>query len=176
MLSPLDQYRYLTDTRRRWMERVRGLSAEQYEQEFPFGLKSVRRTVHHMAGAEWFVLGQLRGRPGSANPFSYTRHRDAPSLEAAWQQFEPRTVEIIEGEPDWSRAIEITVIIPTRQTFVVKTTAIKVFTQFCYHEIHHRSQVMAMLRQLSAPIETLDFLMLTAEAVEERPRNLPSAG
>ncbi|MGQ0548438.1 MAG: DinB family protein [Armatimonadota bacterium] len=167
MLSPLDHYQYLTDARRRWMERVRSLSAEQYQQEFPFGLKSVRRTVHHMAGAEWFVLGQLRGSPGTDNPFSYARHPDASSLEGAWRQFEPRTVEIIEGEPDWSRPVEITVIIPSRQTFAVKTTAIKVFTQFCYHEIHHRAQVMAMLRQLGAPIETVDFLLLTAEAVKE---------
>ncbi len=167
MLSPLDHYRYLTEARHRWMERVRHLSAEQYEQDFPFGLKSVRRTVHHMAGAEWFVLGQLRGRPATDNPFSYMRHPDASGLEAAWREFEPRTVEIIEGEADWSRPVEITVVIPSRQRFVVKTAAIKVFTQFCYHEIHHRSQVMAMLRQLSAPIETLDFLLLTADAIEE---------
>jgi uncharacterized damage-inducible protein DinB len=26
-----------------------------------------------------------------------------------------------------------------------------------YHEVHHRAQVMAMLRQLGRPVENLDF-------------------
>jgi uncharacterized damage-inducible protein DinB len=43
----------------------------------------------------------------------------------------------------------------------------RVFTQFCYHEVHHRAQVMAMLRQIGAPVETIDFLLLTAQAVTE---------
>jgi uncharacterized damage-inducible protein DinB len=57
MLQPLDHYRYLTEARRRLLARVCALTPEQYEQEFPFGLRTVRRTLHHMAGAEWFVLG-----------------------------------------------------------------------------------------------------------------------
>lgn len=167
MLTQLDHYRYLTEARRRLMDRVRRLSAAQYEQEFPFGLGTVRRTLHHMAGAEWFVLGQLRDRVPQDNPFSPRRLTDAAALEAAWRDHEPRTVEIIAAETDWARAVEVTVIIPTRQAFRIATTAGQVFTQFCYHEIHHRSQVMAMLRQLGAPVETLDFLLLTAQAVTE---------
>jgi uncharacterized damage-inducible protein DinB len=167
MLQPIDHYRYLTEARRRLLARVRTLGPEQYEQEFPFGLKTVRRTLHHMAGAEWFVLGQLRGWPDGESPFSPRRVRDAATLEAAWQGLEPRSIEIIQTEEHWDRPVEITVIIPSRQAFRVQTTAIGVFTQFCYHEIHHRAQVMAMLRHLGAPVETLDFLLFTARAVTE---------
>ncbi|MBI3997876.1 MAG: DinB family protein, partial [Armatimonadetes bacterium] len=167
MLEPLDHYRYLTEARHRLLDRVRTLSPEQYEREFPFGLKTVRRTLHHMAGAEWFVLGQLRGWPQGDNPVSLRRVLDASALDAAWRDLEPSTIELITGEPDWDRPLEITVIIPSRQAFQVRTTALRVFTQFCYHEVHHRSQVMAMLRQLGSPVETIDFLLLTAEAVRE---------
>ena len=167
MLQPLDHYRYLTEARRRLLARVHALTPEQYEQEFPFGLRTVRRTLHHMAGAEWFVLGQLRGWPEGDNPFSPRRMRDAATLETAWRNQEPRTIELIQAEERWDRPVEITVIIPSRQAFQVRTTAIKVFTQFCYHEVHHRAQVMAMLRHLGAPTETLDFLLLTAQAVTE---------
>ncbi|HET8679486.1 MAG TPA: DinB family protein [bacterium] len=171
MLAPLDHYRYLTTARQRLLEAVKLLAPEQYVREFPFGLHTVRRTLHHMAGAEWFVLGQLpAGLPSDGpgeNPFSPRRVSDAVALDAAWKALEPRTVEIITGETDWNRPVEITVVIPSRQQFKVKTTALKTFTQFCYHEVHHRSQVMAMLRQLDAPVETLDFLLLTADAFEE---------
>jgi uncharacterized damage-inducible protein DinB len=167
MLSPLDHYRYLTDARRRVFEAARRLSPAQYEQGFPFGLGTVRRTLHHMAGAEWFVLGQLRGGRPRENPFSPRRLADAAALEAAWRDHEARTIEIIAGETDWMRAVEIAVILPSRQAYRVSTTAGRVFTQFCYHEIHHRSQVMAMLRQLGAPVETIDLLLLTAREVTE---------
>ena len=171
MLAPLDHYRYLITARRRLLEAVKRLSPEQYVREFPFGLHTVRRTLHHMAGAEWFVLGQLPGGLPSnglgENPFSPRRVPDAVALEAAWKALEPRTVEIITGEADWNRAVEITVIIPSRQQFRVQTTPLKTFAQFCYHEVHHRSQVMAMVRQMDAPVETLDFLLLTADAFEE---------
>jgi uncharacterized damage-inducible protein DinB len=93
--------------------------------------------------------------------------RDAARLETAWRNQEPRTIELIQAEERWDRPVEITVIIPSRQAFQVRTTAIRVFTQFCYHEVHHRAQVMAMLRHLGAPTETLDFLLLTAQAVTE---------
>jgi uncharacterized damage-inducible protein DinB len=167
MLQPLDHYRYLTDARRRVLTQVRTLGPEQYEQAFSFGLKTVRRTLHHMAGAEWFLLGQLRGVPLGENPFSPNRVRDAAALEAAWRDHEPHTIEILQHETQWDRSVEVTVIIPTRQAFRLRTTASHVFTQFCYHEIHHRSQVMAMLRHLGAPVETIDFLWLTAQSVGE---------
>ena len=167
MLGPLDHYRYLTDTRRRLLERVKSLSAEQYVQEFPFGLRTVRRTLHHVAGAEWFLISQLRSDPLNDPPFSTRRLPDAASVETEWKVRETRTISYVEGERDWDRPVEIHVIIPSRQSYRVRTTAIKVFTQFCYHEVHHRSQVMAMLRQLGAPVETLDFLLLTSEVISE---------
>lgn len=166
-MDPLEHYRYLIDARDKLMDGVRLLSPAQYEQEFPFGLKTVRRTLHHLAGAEWLVIGQLREWPREESPFSPRRLPDAASLEAAWRALQPRTVEIISSEQDWNRTVEITVIIPSRQAYRVTTTAANVFTQFCYHEIHHRSQVMAMLRQLGAPIETLDFLLLTAHGLSK---------
>ncbi|MGH2376235.1 MAG: DinB family protein [bacterium] len=68
MLAPLEHYRYLTTARRRLFEAVRCLSPEQYVREFPFGLHTVRRTLHHMAGAEWFMLGQLHHPRGGLEP------------------------------------------------------------------------------------------------------------
>ncbi len=168
-MEPLDHYRYLTLARRRLLDRVRELTPEQYTQEFPFGLKTVRRTLLHIAGAEWFILGQLLGETKMAEyPFVSERVPDFAAFEKAWRDLEPRTVAILQGEQDWDRPIDFRTTIPTRQRFSVKASPIIIFTQFAYHEVHHRAQVMAMLRQLGAPVETLDFILLACEAVEER--------
>ncbi len=49
----------------------------------------------------------------------------------------------------------------------VAASPIKIFTQFAYHEVHHRAQVMAMLRHLSILAGILDFIVLACDAVEE---------
>jgi uncharacterized damage-inducible protein DinB len=167
MLSSSDHFQYLTAARRRILDAVRGLTAEQYAQEFPFGLRSVRRTLLHMAGAEWFLMSQISGGPDGERPFSAQRVTDFAALESAWHAQEQRTIDLIQGERDWDRRIEFTVPTPGRRTFRVRASALQVFTQFSYHEVHHRSQVMAMLRQHGAPVETLDFLVLACEVLED---------
>ena len=167
MVGPLDHYRYLTTARRRVLDAVRGLTSEQYAQEFPFGLRSVRRTLLHMAGAEWFLIGQLRGGAEGEYPFSAQRVADLTALESGWQAQEQRTIDHIQAERDWERRIEFTVPTPGRRTFRVRASALQVFTQFSYHEVHHRSQVMAMLRHHGAPVETVDFLVLACEVLED---------
>ncbi len=168
-MEPLEHYRYLTLARRRLLDRVRELTPEQYTQEFPFGLKTVRRTLLHVAGAEWFILGQLLGEPKIAEyPFISERVPDFASFEKAWRDLEPRTAAILQAERDWDRPVDFRTATPSRQRFRVKASPIIIFTQFTYHEIHHRAQVMAMLRQLGAPVETLDFILLACEPVEER--------
>jgi uncharacterized damage-inducible protein DinB len=166
-VTPLAHYDYLLAARRVVFDRVRVLTPEQYRHRFPFGLGSVRRTMHHLAGAEWFLIGQMRGGPAGEYPFGAEAVPDAPTLERLWRGLEPQTRETIEAERDWDRPIEYAVTIPSRRRYRIRGTAQAVFAQFCYHEVHHRAQVMAMLRQLGAPVETIDFIWLTGAPVEE---------
>lgn len=167
-MSPLDHYRYLTAARRRIFEGVRLVSPEQYRQEFPFGLGTIRRTLHHMAGAEWYLIGQFRGGPEGDYPFSTERCPDGPALEKAWGNLEHKTVEILEAERDWDRIIEVRITVPSKQVYRVKASTAGIFAQFAYHEVHHRAQVMAMLRQLGAAVETMDFIVMAGEVVPDR--------
>ena len=166
-MDSLDLYGYMTLARHRLLDRARGLTPEQYTQEFPFGLKSVRRTLNHMAGAEWYLFGQFRGGPEGSYPFSTERVPDVATLERLWGELERETVKTIETERDWHRPIAFRVPTPGRLVFRVSASPTKIFTQFTYHEVHHRSQVMAMLRQLGVPAENLDFILLACEAIEE---------
>lgn len=167
-MGPLDHYAYVTDARHRLLDRVRDLTPDQYAQEFPFGLKSIRRTVHHLAGAERFLIGQFRGGPEGEYPYTYERYPDFLTLEQRWRDQERQIVDTLTAERDWERLIEFrTVPAGTRRVFRVKASPLRIFTQFAYHEVHHRAQIMAMLRQVGAPVENLDYVLLACDAVEE---------
>lgn len=167
-MGPLDHYRYLTAARRRLFERVRLVSPEQYRQQFPFGLGTIRRTLHHMAGTEWYLIGQIRGGPEGEYPFSTDHCPDGPALEKAWGDLEHKTIETLEAERDWDRIIEFRITVPSKKAYRVKASPARIFAQFAYHEVHHRAQVMAMLRQLGAEVESMDFIVLAGEAVPDQ--------
>jgi uncharacterized damage-inducible protein DinB len=166
-MDRLAHYEYLVAARGPLFDRVRSLSAEQYRQRFPFGLGSVRRTLHHLAGAEWFLVGQIGGEPAGAYPFASEAVPDFPTLERLWRDLEPSTRRTLEAERDWEQPFEYEVTIPSRRRYRIRTTRTAVFTQFCYHEVHHRAQAMAMLRMLDAPVETIDFVWLTGQVSEQ---------
>jgi len=52
---------------------------------------------------------------------------------------------------------------------IVRATAGGIATQLLLHEVHHRAQVMAMLRQLGIPAQNLDYSILKFERVEVSP-------
>lgn len=168
-MGPLEHYAYLTAARHRLLERVRDVTPAQYEQEFPFGLKSIRRTIHHLAGAERFLIGQFRGGLEGDYPYTYERCPDFPTLAKTWSDQEQQIIDTIERERDWERPIEFrTGPHGSRRVFRVKASPLRIFTQFGYHEVHHRAQIMAMLRQVGAPVENLDYVLLACDAVEEK--------
>jgi uncharacterized damage-inducible protein DinB len=158
MLTPLDHFDILLKSRRMLLDWVRARTPEQYIQEFPFGMKTIRATVVHLADAEWIYGVRVRGEDlDFANrPFTEERHPTLSSLEPAWTDLEASTRAWMRAERDWGRRIEITSRMrgkPMRIAF----TPEKVALQMCYHEVHHRSQVMAMLRQMGVAAQNLDF-------------------
>jgi uncharacterized damage-inducible protein DinB len=50
--------------------------------------------------------------------------------------------------------------------FHITATAGDMFTQLALHEVHHRAQIMAMLREMGKPLEDLDYNALMYERVE----------
>jgi uncharacterized damage-inducible protein DinB len=170
-VHPLEHYDILLRARHRLLDWVEELTAEQYRQEFPFGLKSVRATLVHLAHSEWLHGKAARGEDitSTERPFTEERYPDFVSLKGAWKGLEAGTRAWLESEIDWTRRMETTVrrinAGLVRVGFTPETLAFQLF----YHEVHHRAQVMAMLRQLGIAAEGLDFNRYAFEWTELAP-------
>jgi uncharacterized damage-inducible protein DinB len=158
VLQPIDHYDILLKSRRMLLDWVRERTPEEYTREFPFGLTTIRATVVHLADAEWLYGMRVRGEEFdfASRPFTVERFPTFAAIETAWKALEPSTREWLKDQPNWQRRIEITSRIRGRPMRVVYTPE-KVALQMCYHEVHHRAQIMAMLRQMGVAAQNLDF-------------------
>jgi uncharacterized damage-inducible protein DinB len=158
-VHPLEHYDILLRSRRKLMDWVRERTPEQYTQEFPFGLKTIRATVVHLADAEWLYGKRVRGEDFRFDdrPVTPQRYPDLVSLERGWKDLELSTRQWLEREQDWTRRLETISRLPGRKRMRVVFTPEKVAFQMLYHEVHHRAQIMAMLRQMGVAAENLDF-------------------
>ncbi|MCS7173931.1 MAG: DinB family protein [Armatimonadetes bacterium] len=168
-IHPADAYEYLVKARGRLLEWVGGLSQEQYTQEFPFGLRSIRATLVHTASAEWGYVRRLLGEPvppPQERPFAPHAQGTFPPFAEAWARQAEETRRVLRSMEDWNRPAEYVIPLGGRPRRY-RTTAAGIATQLLFHEVHHRAQVMAMLRQLGIPAENLDYSVLMFEPVEE---------
>lgn len=164
-MRPVRAYEGLAAARKRLFDWVRPLSQEQYTRAFPFGMGSIRSTLIEIAGAEWGYGRRLQGQiapPRDQRPINETKHSTFADLEPVWVEQATATHTLLSSIPDWDRTIEAPARIGEKKMRVSGTLGDFV-TQMLFHEVHHRAQVMAMLRQLGVKAENLDYgsFMLT---------------
>lgn len=154
-------YDYLALARARVFGWVRPLSPEQYTRGFPIGAGSLDRILHHTLICEWYYvlraterevppIGEIVGREEHPPPFG--------ELERQWAGQEAVTREAIGAIRDWDA--EIAYHATDDQTGKVRrvvTTPADIFTQLVLHEVHHRAQVLNILRQLGVRTEDIDY-------------------
>jgi len=178
-MNPPRIYDYLVLTRTRILDAVRTLSPDLYAREFAFGLKTIGPTLAHIMVSEWYYIERLAGRhvpPYDQWPIKYEPPHTPSfnSIEAAWREQANNSRSVIAAEHergDWSRTITWRSLAPAPAPRMdIVCTAGDLFTQLAFHEVHHRSQVMAMLRELAASagaaiptVADLDFNALMFE-------------
>lgn len=174
--DPAEIYEYLVKARTKLLDWVRSLTLEQYTKEFPFGKTTIRETLVEIPLAEWSYGTRLIGEsmpPRDQHPFVKYYKTDFPPLEPAWRELTDRTRRILREERNWARTMEWRPPLqaPTGarvsdRPIAIRTTAGGLATQLILHEVHHRAQVMAMLRQLGIAAENLDYSLLMYERSE----------
>ena len=179
-MDPLRIYDYLRKTRERVLDAVRPLPPQQYEREFAFGLRAGRpggfgATLTHIMVSEGYYIERLAGRavpPYEQWPIRYEAPPPFEIIEKAWREQAKRVRAAVAAEKDWKRTITwLSFPDDTRgnKRFHITCTAGDLFTQLALHEVHHRAQIMAMLRALgsgAAILEDLDYNALMYERVE----------
>jgi uncharacterized damage-inducible protein DinB len=156
-------YDVLLQARQKLFDWVRPLTQAQYTQPFPFGVRSVRGSLVEIARAELFLAMRLREEPLpplAQWPVNEQRLATFPDLEHAWGAQSQQTRATLAGTTDWDRAVTCRLIRPT-ETVLLTATKADIATQILMHEVHHRAQAMAMLRQLGVEAQNLDHIRFT---------------
>ncbi len=159
-MEPLRTYDYLTLSRQRVFGWIRPLTAEQYAREFPFGLKTLGKTLTHIMISEWYYVQRLQG--SAVPPYDqWPMQQETPppfvALETAWIEQARRTRDALSAVRDWNHELEYQVTDDDDKQVIVTTSPGDIFTQLALHEVHHRSQVISMLRQLGIDVDDIDF-------------------
>jgi uncharacterized damage-inducible protein DinB len=155
-------YDGLTRARQRLFEWVRPLSQEQYTRTFPFGLGTLRATLLEIAQVELFYRMRLRGESlppiplPDTFPIGETKQPSFADLEKAWTEQSKETRAALADTQDWDTLMHRRVE-QDDQVVVYSLSKGEIATQLLMHEVHHRAQAMAMLRQLGVPAQDLDY-------------------
>lgn len=159
---------YLVRARATLLDWVRRAPPPAYTRTFLLGHGSIRATLLHVAGAEWGYVEALRKGEISAeearqrNPFTVERLPEFEPLAAAWDRQRPVTRQALAdlGDPDRPTAMVARDMTPPMR---FQLTAGGIAGQLLFHEIHHRGQVMAMLRQAGVAAQNLDYSVLMVQ-------------
>ncbi|MFT3685191.1 MAG: DinB family protein [Phycisphaerales bacterium] len=164
-MEPLQLYDYLTLARTRVLDAAAGLPEEMHTRVLPIGLGTINATVIHVAMAEWFYVRRIAGLavpPYDQWAFQYEKPPAFTVARAFWDEQAGETRRVLRGVSDWHAMIRYqTLPDPGEESREIKTTPDGIATQLVLHEVHHRAQLMAMLRQLGKPVEDLDFSTMT---------------
>lgn len=160
-LDPARVYDYLTRSRRRVLDLVRTLGAEEYARAFPIGPGSLAATLTHIYISEWYYIERLHGR--HVPPYDTWPVRDETpppfaELESLWTKQAADTLAAIRAVHDWNAPITYQVTDDDGRVVRVSCTAADLFTQLALHEVHHRAQALNILRQLGKTVAgDIDF-------------------
>jgi uncharacterized damage-inducible protein DinB len=163
-------YDTLAQAREKLFAWIRPLSQAQYTQKFPIGLGTLRATLVEIARVEWMYGRRLRGEsipPLPEWPISEERQSTFAELETVWKDEVKRTRATLDGIADWNAASERRVARPGQSTLVRTATNADVALQMLMHEVHHRAQAMAMLRQMGVEAQNLDYISFASATREE---------
>lgn len=165
-MDPVRVYDYLVTSRQRVLDAVRALSPDEYSHEYPFGLRTFGSTLTHIMTVEWASMERIRGHRLALYETWPIQDEHPPAfavIEQAWREQAVETRRDLEAEPQWDRDLEYdgrdwaTPAMRCGKTTIITTTPSDIFIQMVLHEVHHRAQVMAMLRDLGKPLQNLDF-------------------
>ncbi len=157
---------YLCIAREKLFGWVANQPAEVYTRSFAIGLGSIRATFMHTARSQWAYSKWLNGNEYASedNPFTVERLPMFEPLAVAWTSADAFTRHVL-SDFDRERRIEWSPSL-IKPPIRIRITGNILAGQLLFHEVHHRGQVMTMLRQAGVAAENLDYAVLMSEPPE----------
>lgn len=136
------------------------LPDEALDRKFEMGPGSLRETMRHVYGADRIWYERIGGPNSASKPLPKDINSTAQLIDAAHQLDDARS--------GWLAGLSEEAV---RQPIDYKNMMGEPYTNklcdillhVCTHGIHHRAQVMAMLRQLGQPLINLDYIFMRIE-------------
>lgn len=179
MVSFAHAYDVLGQAREKLFGWIRPLSQAQYTQAFPFGLSTLQTTMVEIAGTERWLAMRIREAEFPV-PFSWDdwpiTEKTCPTfadLERAWRAQMPETRKTLEAITDPARVVE-THLIGAERVTTYRAAQGDLAMQLLMHEVHHRAQAMAMLRQLGIEAQDIDYIGFVQTVRREPRQSLPA--
>ncbi|MEZ5064965.1 MAG: DinB family protein [bacterium] len=165
-MNPERIYEYLVKARARVLDGTRPHAESHWQVPFPTWAMSLGETLTHVMICEGYYVLRMRGEevpPYDEWPIRQEQPPDLSVLEAAWTEQAAKTRATLREVDDWHRALEYPVTDDDGSPLRIVTSPGDLFTQLFQHEVHHRSQVMNMLKQLGVAVGDVDFNALMFE-------------
>jgi len=166
-MKPIRIYDYMEKTRAIVLDAVRSLPAADFNRTFEIGLGRFDVILTHIWISEWYYVERMKQSdiPSYSDwPVKYEKPPELDAIVHGWSEQAKATRAFITAPHDWDKPFTYTTAPEPGETQqIVAVTFNELFTQLAFHEIHHRSQLMAMLRQCGKPVGEVDFNMLMYE-------------
>ena len=159
-MDPIRSYDYLERARAILFGRIAELTPEQYAQPIEIGPGAINSTLIHLLLAEWYYLERIEHRevPPYGGDWPYQDEHPLPfdQLRAEWAAQAKRTKAALAAVTDWDAPVRYRITVDSGETQDVTATIGGFATQLVLHEVHHRAQLLHMLRRLGRPADELD--------------------
>jgi uncharacterized damage-inducible protein DinB len=153
-------YEYNRWANRRALDACASLTEEQFTRDLRSSFRSVRDTLLHIMGGEWFWLERFRGRSPSAVPPLEPLPHPAAVCER-WAMVERELLEFVttRSAEDLARILDYR----TTEGSPNAQPLWQMMQHLVNHGTYHRGQVTTMLRQLGAAAVATDLILYYRE-------------
>jgi uncharacterized damage-inducible protein DinB len=170
-MNPAKAYDYLMKTRAVLLDAMRGLPPTDYNRSFEIGMGRFDITLTHIWISEWYYVERMQQHDVPAYsdwPVQYEKPPEFGVIEKSWRKQAEATRKFITVPHDWDAEFTYTTAAePGEARQIVTVTIADLFTQLAFHEVHHRAQLMAMLRQCGKSLGDIDFNMIMYKRVAQ---------
>jgi uncharacterized damage-inducible protein DinB len=131
------------------------LSAEQFDQETRFPIKTVKETLVHTMGAEEIYRKRLMGMPVKA--LEKSDFADLAAIRDFWQQEEKLMRDFLAGLSEAELLGTVTYTTSRGDTY--ERVRKDLLTQMFFHSMQHRSELAQMLTEFGHSPGNIDYTL-----------------